>query len=182
MKTKQPGASVDARNPRANPPFRLLWSSVRGGCNHLTDFTCRVPRDDWCLISGLPTPSSSCSTSAKTKKIQRRWERGKHETCARECCCNQIGLFKQLTYAPWFQGTNHALLTDVNTYLTIVWLHRRQVVTASGFDVHTQRVLEVEVLAVHRELRGLYPSLSALFNELAAAQCIPTPACTGANG
>lgn len=46
------------------------------GCNHLTDLTCTVPRDDLCLISGLPTPSSSCSTGAKTKKIQRRWGGG----------------------------------------------------------------------------------------------------------
>lgn len=80
-----------------------------GGGNHLTELTCRVPRDDLCLISGLPTPSSSCSTGAKTKKIQRRSGRG--ELCS-ECCWNQNGLFKQLTCAPCFQGTDHALVLE----------------------------------------------------------------------
>lgn len=41
----------------------------------------------------------------------------------------------------------------------------------TGFDVHTPRVVQ-----------GLHPSLAALFNELAAAQSIPTPVRTGANG
>lgn len=68
------------------------------------------------------------------------------------------------------------------TYNTYRSPHQRKEVTVSSFDVHTQTLLEVEGLAVHRELQGLRPSLSALFNELAAAQCIPTPACTGANG
>lgn len=62
-----------------------------GGGNHLTDLTCRVPRDDLRLISGLPTPSASCSTGAKTKKIQRRGRGGGGETCAHSAAETQMG-------------------------------------------------------------------------------------------
>lgn len=59
-------------------------------------------------------PSSSCSTGAKTKKNQKKVEGGVHETCARSAAETKMGYLISLLVAPCFQGTDHALLTDVS--------------------------------------------------------------------
>lgn len=117
------------------------------GWNHLTDLTCRVPRDDLCLISGLPTRSSSCSTGAKTKKIQRRlggWGGG-HETCAHSAAETQMGYLnsslvlhgsrEQIVPYSQMEGQQWG---NIQYILTTVSLHQRKEATVSGFDVHTR--------------------------------------------
>lgn len=62
-----------------------------------------------------------------------------HETCARSAAETKMGYLISLLVAPCFQGTDHALLTDVSlgrtpSIPTAEWLHQRKEVTVGGFD------------------------------------------------
>lgn len=90
-----------------------IWFALKSclqGNDHLTVLTCRVPRDDLCLISGLPSPSSSLSIRIKIKQMQKREKR---EICLE--CLKRNKLLNWPTCVPRLVGTDHAFRTDVHT-------------------------------------------------------------------